>query len=117
MAVRIDPAKTVAAQPADAFATVANVIDWPQIVESIKSIEVLTPGPIRAGTRLREDRIMFGRDLTQELEIATIERPHRLRLLANHPDLHYELDHVIDAVYGGGFRMVMIFRRRTSTPP
>jgi hypothetical protein len=79
----------------------ANVVNWPEIISSIKSIEVLTPGPIRAGTRLREDRIMFGRGLTQELEIATIERPHRLRLLAKHPDLHYELDHVIDAVYGG----------------
>jgi hypothetical protein len=52
-----------------AFAIVANVVDWPEIISSIKSIEVLTPGPIRAGTRLREDRIMFGRDLTQELEI------------------------------------------------
>src|SRR5260370_40376914 len=59
---------------------------------------------------------MFGRDLTQELEIATIERPHRLRLLANHPDLHYELDHVIDAVYGGGCRMMLIFRSRPATP-
>ena len=35
-AVQIDLAKTVAAQPADAFATVANVIDWPQIIDSIQ---------------------------------------------------------------------------------
>ena len=85
MAVQIDLAKTVAAQPADAFATVANVIDWPQIIESIKWIEVLTPGPIRAGTRLREDRIMFGRDSKQVMQVATIERPHRLRLSSNIP--------------------------------
>ncbi len=73
--MQIELAKTVASRPATAFAIVANVVDWPEIISSIKSIEVLTPGPIRAGTRLREDRIMFGRDLTQELEIATIERP------------------------------------------
>ena len=59
---------------------------------------------------------MFGRDLTQELEIATIECPHRLRLLADHQDLLYELDHVIDAVYGGGGRMMLIFRSRPATP-
>ena len=59
---------------------------------------------------------MFGRDVTQELEIATIERPHRLRLLADHPDLHYELDHVIDAVYGSGCRVMLIFRSRPATP-
>jgi hypothetical protein len=31
---------------------------------------------------------MFGAEVTQEVEIATIERPHRLRLLVDHPDLH-----------------------------
>jgi hypothetical protein len=113
--MQIELAKTVASRPATAFAIVANVVDWPEIISSIKSIEVLTPGPIRAG-RLREDRIMFGRNVTQELEIATIERPHRLRLLADRPDLHYELDHVIDAVYGGGCRMMLIFRSRPTTP-
>jgi hypothetical protein len=110
--VQIDLAKTVAAQPAAAFATVANVIDWPQIIDSIKWIEVLTPGPIRAGTRLREDRIMFGRDSIQVMQVATIERPHRLRLFIEHPDLHYELDHLIDAIYGGGCRISLIFRSR-----
>jgi hypothetical protein len=59
---------------------------------------------------------MFGREVTQQLEIATIEHPHRLRLLADHADLHYELDHLIDAVYGGGCRMMLIFRSRPATP-
>src|SRR5207247_1177500 len=35
---------------------------------------------------------------------------------ADHQDLHYELDHVIDAVYGGGCRMMLIFRSRPATP-
>jgi hypothetical protein len=50
------------------------------------------------------------------LEVATFERPHRLCLLADHPDLHYELDHLLDAVYGGGCRMMLIFRSRPATP-
>jgi len=116
MAVQIDFAKTVAAQPAGAFTTVANRIDWPQIINSIKWIEVRTPGPIRAGTRLREDRILFGRDSIQVMQVATIERPHRLRLFVEHPDLHYELDHLIDAIYGGGCRISLIFRSRPETP-
>jgi hypothetical protein len=114
--VQIDLAKTVAAQPAVAFAAVANVTDWPRIIESIRSVEVLTPGPIRVGTRLREDRIMFGRDSIQEMQVATIEKPHRLRLFVEHPDLHYELDHLIDAVHGGGCRIMLIFRSRPETP-
>ena len=113
--MQIELANTVASRPADAFAIVGNVFDWPKIIRSIKRVEVLTPGPIRTGSRLREDRIMFGRVGTQELEVATIERPHRLRVMVEHPDLHYELDHVIDAVHGGGCRIMLIFRSRPAT--
>jgi hypothetical protein len=45
--------KTVAAAPADAFYVVANIVEWPLILRSVKGVEVLTPDPIRAGTRLR----------------------------------------------------------------
>jgi hypothetical protein len=114
--VRIELARTVAAQPADAFAIVSNVIDWPQIIRSIRTVEVLTPGPLRTGSRLREDRIMFGRAGTQELEVATIERPRRLRMLVKHADLHYELDHSLDAVYGSGCRILLIFQSMPATP-
>jgi hypothetical protein len=86
-------------------------------VRSVRSVEVLTPGPIRAGTRLREVRIMFGAETTHELEVVTVDRPHRFRLQVDHPDLHYELDHLIDAVYGGSCRMMLIFRSRPSTDP
>jgi hypothetical protein len=77
---------------------------------------VLPPGPIRADTRLREDRIMFGRDSIKVMQVATIERPHRLRLIIEHPDLHYELDHLIDAIYRGGCRISLIFRSRPEDP-
>jgi hypothetical protein len=81
-------------------------------VRSIRRVDVLTPGPIRVGTRLREDRVMFGAEGIHELEVASLERPHRLRLVVDHPDLRYELDHLIDAVHGGGCRMMLIFRSR-----
>jgi hypothetical protein len=111
-AMQIELAKTVAAQPIDAFTIVTNVADWPGIISSIKRIEVLTPGPLRAGTRLREQRTLFGRNRAQELEIAAIERPRRLRLWADDPDLAYELDHMIDAIFGGGCRITLAFRTR-----
>ena len=75
-------ARTVAARPLTAFKTVADIVEWPQIIRSIRSLELLTPGPIRAGTRLREQRIMFGHETIEGVRIAEIERPHRLRLVA-----------------------------------
>ena len=40
----------------------------------MRSIEVLTPGQIRAGARLREERVMFGAEPTHELGVVTIDR-------------------------------------------
>jgi len=64
----------------------------------------------------QEDRIIFGAKSTHELEIATLERPRRLHLLS-HPNLHFELDHLIDGVYGGSCRMMLILRSRPTSAP
>jgi Polyketide cyclase / dehydrase and lipid transport len=115
--VQFELVKRIATQPAAAFAVLADIVEWPQIVAAIRSIEILTPGPIRPGSRLRERRVLFGHEATQELEVETIDRPHRLRLLAEHPHLHYELDYQIDAIFGGGCRFTLVFRSRPDTAP
>lgn len=42
-------------------------------VSGIKSLQVLTDGPVGVGTRFRETRTMFGRDSTEEMEITRFE--------------------------------------------
>ena len=113
--MRIELAKTVAAPSAGSFAVVADVARWPQIIHSVRSLEVLTTGPLRAGSRIREERVLFHHSGTHEYEVPAIEPPHRLRLLAQHPDLPYELDHLIDDVYGGRSRLTLAFRSRPET--
>jgi hypothetical protein len=110
--MQINLARTVAAHPLAVFATVADIVNWPMIIRSVISVELLTPGTIRAGTQLRERRIMFGLDTTEELEVIDIQRPHRLRLAAGNRDIRYELDHVIDALFEAGARLTLIFRTR-----
>jgi len=114
--VQIEVRKNIAADPASAFAVVANIMEWPQIFNSVRSVELLTSGPIRPGTRLREHRRFLGRDTLLNLEIGTLERPHRLCMLVQNPDLHYEWDHLIDAIYAGGSRLMLVFRSRPETP-
>jgi hypothetical protein len=82
--------RTVVARPLTAFKTVADIIEWPQIIRSISSVELLPPSPVRAGTRLREQRIMFGHETIEEIMIAEIERPRRLRLVAEKREINYE---------------------------
>ncbi len=113
--MRIELAKTVAAPSTGAFGVVADVVRWPQLIRSVRSVEVLTPGPIRPGSRMRVEHMLFHRNGTHPYEVAAIAPPHRMRLLAQHPDLCYELDHLIDAVHGGGSRLTLAFRSRPET--
>jgi hypothetical protein len=109
--VQIDLKRLIAAQPRRVFAIVADVAKWPLIIESVRHIELLTKGGVGVGTRLRETRIMLGREVTYDFEVTDFERPRRLRLIASDDGLHYEFDYIIDAV-GGGTRLSLIFRNR-----
>jgi hypothetical protein len=113
--MQIEVARTVAARPATVFGTVADIVNWPLLIRSVRAIELLTPRPIRVGTRLRQTRVVMGHETTDELEVVTIERPRRLRLVGETRGMQYELDHVIDALSFGS-RLMMIFRNRPETP-
>jgi uncharacterized protein YndB with AHSA1/START domain len=110
--MQIDLSRTVAAPPRAVFAIVADVPRWPQIFGAVKEVDLLTTGPLRTGTRLRENRILFGHDAVLEAEVVTFDPPHELRLALEHRGMVWERDHVIDAVAGGGSRVMLIFRSR-----
>jgi hypothetical protein len=109
--MQIEVMRIVAARPAAVFATVADVPHWPHHISSVTSIELLTPGRVHVGTRLRAGRIMFGHAATEELEVLEMEKPRRFRLAAESRDLHYERDHLIDAL-DAGVRLTLILRTR-----
>jgi hypothetical protein len=68
-------------QTAGGFKTVTDIMNWPRIIGSVTAIELLTRGRVRVGTRVRLIRIMYGRQMTEELEVETFERPRGLRLV------------------------------------
>jgi hypothetical protein len=47
------------------------------ITANIKGQELVTPGPLAAGSRLREVRVMNGKEETVELEVRAYDRPSR----------------------------------------
>ena len=51
-------------------------------IRGIKSLEVLTDGPVGSGTRFRETREMFGKEATEEMEITVFEPDARYRVEA-----------------------------------
>ncbi|MEE8104992.1 MAG: SRPBCC family protein [Planctomycetota bacterium] len=82
------------AAPVDAvyreFTDVANV--WEKI-EAIQKIEMLTDGPIRAGTRFRETRIMFKREATEEFEVTAVEPNKRFAMTSESCGCRYSMEH------------------------
>jgi uncharacterized protein YndB with AHSA1/START domain len=109
--MQVEVARTIAARPAKVFSTVADVARWPQIIGSVSRVELATSGRLRVGTQLRIGHVMFGHEVTEELTILEIERPRRLRLAGEQHGLHYERDHIIDALPTGS-RLTLIFRTR-----
>jgi hypothetical protein len=58
----------------------------------------------------------FGAATSEQIEVATMERPHQLRLIGEDRGMRYERDHMVDAVFGAGSHLVLVFRTRASTP-
>ncbi|CAA2141660.1 hypothetical protein HYPP_02681 [Hyphomicrobium sp. ghe19] len=113
--MQINLKRNVPASPRDAFATLADVRAWPLIIGSIRSVELLTPEPVTEGSKLRVSRFLFGRETTQLFEVSRLEPPRQMRLSVEDPDIDFDLDHVIDGIFGGGSRIMLIFRARPQT--
>src|SRR5262249_19277973 len=65
---------TSIAAPVDrVFALSTDVEGWPGRIKGITKVEKLTPGPVAAGTRFRETRVMFGKAATEEMEFTRFE--------------------------------------------
>lgn len=65
--------KDVKAGLDDVFELFSDIPKTAERVRGIERVEVLTQGPVRAGTRWRETRIIFKREATEELEISSLE--------------------------------------------
>ncbi len=64
------------APAARVFELFTDLENAPRRIRAISRLELLQPGPVGAGTRFRETRVMFGKEATEEIEITAFE-PNR----------------------------------------
>ncbi len=74
---------TINAPQSRVFEVFTDLRAAPQRVSGIKSLEVLTDGPIGLATRFRETRVMLGREATETMEITAFNPPHSYDVTAN----------------------------------
>lgn len=82
--------ESASSAPADiVYATNIDIARWPQFVRGIESVEILTGGPIRAGTKFRETRVMFGKHASEDMTISELSPPHRQVFTAENHGTRY----------------------------
>jgi hypothetical protein len=103
------------AAPIDvAFAAAGDIAHWPQFISGIERVEMLTPGPLAAGARFRETRVMFGRRAAEEMSVAEIAPPRLLVLTASNHGTFYRVTHLFEAAPAGS-RLTLSFEGRPVT--
>ena len=75
--------ESLVAAPRDrVFAAHTDLQAWPDRIEGIKKIELLTEGEVGVGTRFRETRIMFKKEAVEEMTFTAFDPPHGYTLEA-----------------------------------
>jgi carbon monoxide dehydrogenase subunit G len=75
------------------FRICSDFQNTPNTISAIKKIEMLTEGPTRVGTRFKETRIMFGKEATEEMEVAEFQPNRSFTLVADSCGCRYEMSH------------------------
>lgn len=90
------------------FERTMDIKSWPQTVTAIKSVEILTPGPVGVGTRFRETRKMFGQDASEEMTFSEIVPNEKFVLTAYSHGTRYHTEHAFQD-NGSGTRLTLTF--------
>ena len=96
----------IAAPPETVFDVAADLPNAAEHVDGITKIEMLTDGPVGAGTRFRETRVMMGREATEEMEVTAFDRPRSYTVEATSCGCHFASSFTFTAE-GDGTQVVL----------
>jgi carbon monoxide dehydrogenase subunit G len=104
----------VKASPARVWEVMSDFEHAAERISGIQSVEMLTEGPVRVGTRFRETRVMFGKLAVEEMEVTALEPGRSYTLSADSCGVHF--DSTMRAVpVGAGTRLELEMRSRALT--
>jgi len=110
----ITVSKQFESSPETAYDTVSDFPNAANFVDGIIKVEMLTPGPVAVGTRVRETRIMMGREATEEMEVTIMDRPNLFVAEAFSHGTQYVTSYTIEPS-GAGTNVTLEFKATPKT--
>ena len=87
--------------PAEVFPWLLEADKVPRWMSGLEVYEQLAPGPLRVGSRIRQELLVSGQHLRFELEIARFEPPHAALLRFEGSGFKAANEYAVSAVDGG----------------
>ncbi|MEU5402138.1 SRPBCC family protein [Streptomyces sp. NPDC005963] len=106
--------RRIAAPAERVWRTLTDLERAPAVLSGVDSVEVLSSGPFRVGTRWRETRRVLGRQATEEMYVTTSEPPRRFVVEADSQGAHYTSEFVLSETGTDRTQVRMTF---TAVPP
>jgi hypothetical protein len=91
----------VGQSPESVFDFMTNSDNAPRMNTGVKEMVKLTDGPLGVGTRLRETRIMNGKEAQADLEVIAFERPRLYGVVNEQEGFRTTYTYVLTAENGG----------------
>jgi uncharacterized protein YndB with AHSA1/START domain len=85
----------IASPPERVWDHVVDPESWAGLIPMARRVELLTPGPVVAGTRARITLARGGQELTSEAEVITVDAPRTLVLRNRVPALNVDVEAVL----------------------
>ena len=85
----------------EVFAVFADFEHAAERIRGIESLELLTDGPVGAGSRFRETRVMYGKEATEEMEITAFESDRSYTVECTSHGAHYRSVYTFEPEHDG----------------
>ena len=106
---RIDLERLVQARVERVWEVLTDVAHADQTLGGVDRVELLTEGPYQVGTRWRETRRMFGKEVTEQMQVTVAEAPRRTVIEADSSGVHYITEFTLTPSSADATRLTMSF--------
>ena len=100
--------------PDIAFDVISDFPNAPEYINGIKDVQMLTDGPVAVGTKVKETRIMMGREATEIMEVTVMDKPSTFIVEAFNHGTEYVTKYTVDPENDGA-KVTLVFKGTPKT--